>query len=132
MVASTLHPYFSYADPAYALSWLAEAFGFEVVTSQAGDDGRILHAEMRVGDGVIMIGQNDDLHKAPGKDATANCPGTYVVIENVDTHHASAAANGARIVFPPEDTGWGARRYRALDHEGYEWSFGSYRPGTTW
>jgi uncharacterized glyoxalase superfamily protein PhnB len=32
--------------------------------------------------------------------------------------------------YPPEETDFGTRRYRALDPEGYEWSFGSYRPAT--
>jgi uncharacterized glyoxalase superfamily protein PhnB len=33
------------------------------------------------------------------------------------------------VVYPPEDTEWRTRRYRVLDPEGYEWSFGNYRPG---
>jgi hypothetical protein len=33
--------------------------------------------------------------------------------------------------YPPEETDFGTRRYRALDPEGYEWSFRSYRPATT-
>jgi hypothetical protein len=33
------------------------------------------------------------------------------------------------VVYPPEDTEWRTCRYRVLDSEGYEWSFGSYRPG---
>jgi uncharacterized glyoxalase superfamily protein PhnB len=32
--------------------------------------------------------------------------------------------------YPPEEADFGTRRYRALDREGYEWSFGSYRPAT--
>jgi uncharacterized glyoxalase superfamily protein PhnB len=47
----------------------------------------------------------------------------------VDDHFERAVATGATVVFPPEDTEWGTRRYRVLDPEGNEWSFGSYRPG---
>ena len=57
--------------------------------------------------------------------------GVYVVVEDVDAHHERAVAAGAEIVYPPEATEWGTRRYRALDPEGYEWSFGSYVPGST-
>jgi uncharacterized glyoxalase superfamily protein PhnB len=55
----------------------------------------------------------------------------YVYIEDVDAHFAQAQAGGALIVYPPEDSEWWTRRYRVLGSEGYEWSFGSYRPGTT-
>jgi len=51
-------------------------------------------------------------------------------VEDVDTHFEVARSGGARVVYPPQDTEWGTRRYRVLDPEGYEWSFGSYRPGT--
>jgi uncharacterized glyoxalase superfamily protein PhnB len=56
--------------------------------------------------------------------------GIYAYVEDVDAHFARARAGGARVVYPPEDTGWGTRRYRVLDPEGYEWGFGSYRPDT--
>lgn len=44
------------------------------------------------------------------------------------TGHERALGAGARVVYPPEDTEFGTRRYRTLDPEGYEWSFGSYGP----
>lgn len=37
-----------------------------------------------------------------------------------------ARASGGLVVYPPEDTEWGTRRYRVVDLEGYEWSFGNY------
>jgi uncharacterized glyoxalase superfamily protein PhnB len=39
---------------------------------------------------------------------------------------------GPTIIEEPVDTGFGARRFRALDLEGYEWSFGTYSPGASW
>jgi len=52
--------------------------------------------------------------------------GIYVVVEDMDTHHERAKAAGACIVYGPEDTDFGTRRYRIPDPEGYEWSFGTY------
>lgn len=126
----TIHPYFSYRDVEAALDWLTRAFGFQAGTVQRDAGGAVQHAEMRCGDGVLMMGQADDLHRPPGPDARASCPGTYLVVADVDAVFAQAVAAGARVVFPPEDTGWGARRCRVLDPEGYEWSFGTYRPGS--
>lgn len=54
--------------------------------------------------------------------------GIYCVVEDVDAHHDRARTAGAAIVYPPEDTEFGTRRYRAQDPEGYEWSFGTYAP----
>jgi uncharacterized glyoxalase superfamily protein PhnB len=52
----------------------------------------------------------------------------YVVVDDVDAHHARAKSAGAHVMDPPEDTDFGTRRYRALDLDGYEWSFGTYQP----
>lgn len=124
-------PYLSYADAAAALTWLAEAFGLERSQAFEGPDGKIVHAEIGMGSGVVMVGTG----KSPGAGAPELDPvsprqhGIYVVVDDVDAHHARASGAGARIVFPPEDTEFGTRRYRALDLEGYEWSFGAYAPG---
>jgi uncharacterized glyoxalase superfamily protein PhnB len=117
-------PYFAYRDAAGALQFLAEAFGFEVGTQWREDDGSVVHAEMRFGDGaVLMLGS--------GEHGAASGIGIYAVVDDVDAHHSRASAAGAEIVYPPEDTEWGTRRYRCRDPEGYEWSFGSYVPGSS-
>jgi uncharacterized glyoxalase superfamily protein PhnB len=113
-------PYFGYRDAGAALDFLSEAFGFEEVTAWREEDGTVLHAEMSCGDAVLMIGTSD--HEAGGH-------GVYLVVDDVDVHHDRARAAGATVVYPPEETEWGTFRYRCLDPEGYEWSFGTYRPG---
>lgn len=114
-------PYLSYADGGAAIDFLTRAFGLEVVQVAKADDGTLLHAELRHGNGVIMMG-TADLPKGS--------PGLYLVIDDVDAHHAQAEAAGAQIVYPPEKTEWGTARYRARDLEGHEWTFGTYQPQT--
>ncbi len=124
----TLFPYLSYQDPGAALDWLAEAFGFVKLLEFRDPAGYVVHAEMGFGNGAIMLGAA--VH-TPTEHTRRTAPakhGVYVYVEDVDAHCARAQAAGARIVIPPEDTEWGSRRYRALDPEGYEWSFGNYRP----
>lgn len=123
-------PYFGYRDAAAALDWLAGAFGFEKKQEFAAPDGTVMHAEMGFGGAAIMLGTGEP---PAGGDDTATSPtghGVYVVVDDVDAHHERARAAGARVVYGPEDTEFGARRYRVLDPEGYEWSFGNYRPST--
>ena len=82
-----------------------------------------MHGEMAFGNGVIMMGTADT---APAKQS----PGVYLVVADVDAHYERAKTAGATIVYPPEDTEFGTRRYRARDLEGHEWSFGTYAPST--
>jgi uncharacterized glyoxalase superfamily protein PhnB len=114
-------PYLTYADPHAAMDFLERAFGLTRVQAMAGEDGALVHAEMAHGTGVIMLGQGEAAHGSPG---------IYLVVEDVDAHHARAVEAGADIVYPPEDTEFGTRRYRARDAEGHEWSFGTYAPAT--
>lgn len=94
-------------------------------------DGTVIHAEMRFGAGAIMLGTvTDEQREKNLRDIPAG-PGTYVYVNDVDAHYMRAKAAGAQIVYPPEDTDFGTRRYRALDLEGYEWSFGTYRPSVS-
>ena len=62
------------------------------------------------------------------REVGATTAGVYVVVEDVDAHHARAAAAGAEIVRGPEDTSYGSREYLARDPEGHLWSFGTYQP----
>lgn len=116
-------PYLSYVDAKAAMEFLRDAFGLEPVQSHDGEDGRVMHAEMRHGNGVVMIGSVDT---AP---AVAS-PGIYLVVEDVDAHHSRAVAAGADVVYGPEDTEFGTRRWRGRDPGGHEWSFGTYAPAT--
>ncbi|MFX3679743.1 VOC family protein [Oceaniradius stylonematis] len=120
-VQPTIVPYLSYEDGHAAIAFLREAFGFEIVQAHDDERGRLLHAEMRFGDGMVLLGTAK---------AAKGSPGIYVVVDDVNAHHGRARAAGATIVYPPEQTEWGTWRYRCTDPEGHEWTFGSYRPQT--
>lgn len=124
----SLFPYLSYRNAAVALEWLAEAFGFTTITDFRDPAGNVVHAEMGFSNGAIMLGTSATDRTAEDLRARPAEHGIYVYVSDVDAHYQRAKKAGAHIVFPPEDTEWGTRRYRALDPEGYEWSFGNYRP----
>ena len=132
--AAALHAYLSYIDAATGLSWL-EQVGFEVVSRQDGDDGSILHAEVRLGDVVLMVASADAEYEVPRLVGRSTGGGLYLWLPgsaDVDAWHERAVIAGAREVIAPEDTEWGTRRSRVLDPEGHEWSVGTYRPGASW
>ena len=123
---ATLVPYLTFQDGDASLAFLTGTLGFEIVTQQRADDGRLVHAELKRGDAVVMGGVGDVPH--------GSAPGLYLVTDEVDRIHASALANGATEVegWAPHDTEWGTRRSRFIDLDGHEWSLGGYQPGQSW
>src|SRR6188472_3523738 len=131
---SALHAYLSYRDAPAGLRWL-EQVGFTIVTRQDGPDGEVVHAEVRLGDVVLMVASADAEYDVPELIGRSTGGGLYLWLPEssaVDDWYTRATTAGAREVIPPEDTEWGTRRCRVLDAEGHEWSTGTYRPGTTW
>jgi uncharacterized glyoxalase superfamily protein PhnB len=120
----------SYQDPPSALKWLERAFGFETSMLIMGRSGVYradeFHAEMRFGDGVVMIGGEWDKNLKSPKSAGGVMSQTVHVHldEGIDAHCQRARAAGARILAEPSDQFYGDRTYRAADLEGHIWSFG--------
>jgi uncharacterized glyoxalase superfamily protein PhnB len=109
-----------------ALRFLSDAFGFEV-SVRWEEAGVVQHAEITWSGSTVMLGTGDD-QTAPVTERSVGHR-ICVVVEDVEEHFKRARKAGAHVVFPPEDTPWGTRRFRVLDIEGHEWSFGSYQPG---
>jgi uncharacterized glyoxalase superfamily protein PhnB len=118
-------PTFHYRDAPAAVDFLERAFGFERVHVYPGErEGQVAHAELRHGDGWVMLGSVSDNGLASGP-GTGSC---YVVTEDVDALHERAVAAGAEIIRAPFDTDYGSRDFTARDPEGNVWNFGTYAP----
>jgi uncharacterized glyoxalase superfamily protein PhnB/DNA-binding XRE family transcriptional regulator len=110
-------------ENAKTLDWLVEAFGFEAKMRIPDPEGRILHAELTLGDARIMIGSPYPArHWTTPSQAGARTQCVYVMTSDADAHCARARAAGARILVEPE-TIHGDRRYLAEDPEGHHWWF---------
>lgn len=130
MTHPNIFPALRYRDASAARDFLGRAFGFESEKVHRGEDGTIVHAELRLGAGLVMLGQHGDDGWMAGvePDARAGTISLYVVVEDPDAHHARAVAAGAEIVRPLVDQDYGSREYSARDLEGNLWSFGTYDP----
>ena len=117
-------PYLFYEDLDTALKFLAKAFGFKKQgRAMAGPDGKLSHAAMKVGDGMVMMGRPPDpKYKNPRRlGQTTQC--LYVNVSRVDKHFERAKHAGAKVIEEPKDTEYGHRRYGAEDPEGHQWYF---------
>jgi uncharacterized glyoxalase superfamily protein PhnB len=130
---TTLHTYFSYVDAAAAQAWLEQAFGFETTMRYDDDNGVLAHAELRLGDAAILLfsddGEGYDRMHPKSNDAVGH--GTYLAVPDeaaVDAVWDRALATGAVPVWKPEASEWNYR-CRVRDLEGYEWTFGTHKPG---
>jgi uncharacterized glyoxalase superfamily protein PhnB len=115
-----------YKDPKAALKWLEAAFGFEPYMVMLGPNDELLHAEMRVGDGIVMVSSEwSPIHKSPKSIDGFNTQTVHVQITgSVDAHCERARHAGAVIQMEPTSQFYGDRTYRAVDPEGHVWSFG--------
>jgi uncharacterized glyoxalase superfamily protein PhnB len=133
---SAIIPVLRYRDAPAAIEFLAAAFGLECRVSypDPADPGRVVHAQMTHGDGMIMLSSVEEsafARTAPLKtvaEVGGNTQTVYVVLDEVDAHAERARKAGADIFMPPEDQPYGGRAYTVRDCEGYVWTFGSFDP----
>lgn len=134
---SSIIPCLRYRDAPAAIEWLCKTFGFERHAVHANPDGSIAHAQLTLGDGMVMLGSvtpdsaGSDwgrLTKQPQDVGGAETQSPYVVVTDPDAIHAAAKAAGATIVIEIADADYGGRGFSCRDLEGHLWSFGSYDP----
>lgn len=131
---ATLVPCLSYRDASAAIEWLCRAFGFEKHGVYPGPNDTIAHAELRFGNGMIMLGsagKEGEYAKllVPPNDIDGRQTQTvYVIVEDADAVYAAAKAAGAPILIDIKDEDYGGRGFTCRDLEGHVWSFGTYDP----
>jgi uncharacterized glyoxalase superfamily protein PhnB len=114
----TVTPYLVVSNADDELAFLKTAFGGTEVLCHRNADKTVMHAEIKVGDSLIMLGQAG----ARWKPLTA---ALYLWIEDVDATYARALAAGATSESEPEDKPYGHRNAGVVDANGVTWWIGS-------
>jgi uncharacterized glyoxalase superfamily protein PhnB len=130
---STIIPGHRYRNAPAAIDWLCQVFGFERHAVYEGENGSIGHAELTLGDGMIMLGSGKDDEygrgfKAPDELGGIQTRSVYLVVPDADAAYSRALAAGAEVVRPLQDTPYGSREFTVKDPEGHTWSAGTYDP----
>jgi uncharacterized glyoxalase superfamily protein PhnB len=125
-----IFPALRYRDADAALAFLKSAFGAEEKSVHRGEDSTIHHAELRLGHGLVMLGQYsaDGFLGGDPPRPLSSTVSIYVVVPDAHRHYETARTAGADIVRELEDMDYGSREYSARDVEGNLWSFGTYDP----
>ena len=134
-MTSTIIPCIRYRDAARMIDWLCETFGFEKQMVVTGEDGAIVHSQLKRGTGMIMVGsvlkeetpwgcQITQPENVGGRETQS----PYMVVEDVDAIYERAKAAGAEIVMELTDQPHGSRDFLCRDPEGHLWSLGTYNP----
>ena len=130
----TIVPMISYGNGVSALEWLVNAFGFREQTRICDPTGVLLHGELEIGGGLVMLASPSPDYEGPKRhrescerarkwsSAAGIIDGVLVHVDDLDAHFERAKASGATILSEIEE-GPPGRRYRAEDIEGHRWFF---------
>lgn len=123
----TVTPHLVCAGAAQAIEFYKQAFGAEELSRMPGPDGKLMHAEVRIGDSVIMLVDENPEYGSIGPIALKGSPVTlHLYVENVDAVYERALAAGAIGSMPPADMFWGDRYGQVSDPFGHSWSIATH------
>jgi PhnB protein len=114
----TVTPYLLVSDADAELAFLKAAFGGAEVNCQRNPDNTVMHAEMKIGDSLVMLGQAG----GPWKHRAA---ALYLWVEDVDATYARALKAGAASESQPEDKPYGHRNAGVIDTNDITWWIGA-------
>jgi PhnB protein len=130
----TVTPQLVMSDASSALEWYKKALGAEIVYSAPGPGGKIMHAEMRIGDSTIMV--NDEMGAGRSARALGGSPvSLWIYVSDCDALFKQAVAAGATVppgpMGQPSDQFWGDRCGALIDPEGYTWMIATRKEDLT-
>lgn len=118
---SAVVPVLVYEDAGKAIEWLCGAFGLTERLRAQGPGGRVIHAQLSIGDGDVMIGASGAEFQPPRPNEVSQY--VLVRVEDVERHFDHAKRFGAHIVHAPSSMPFGERVYTVEDLAGHRWTF---------
>lgn len=130
----TVTPHLTLDDAARAIEWYKKALGAEESDRAVGPDGKIMHAELRIGDSRIMV--NDAMMGAKTPKALGGSPASlWIYVEDCDALFNRALAAGGQVAYGPmgqmQDQFWGDRSGTLTDPHGYTWTIATHKEDLT-
>jgi PhnB protein len=124
----TITPFMTVRDAARAMEFYKQAFGAKERGVMKGPEGKIMHAELVIGDSIIMLADEFPEFGSLSPQSTGGSgTGLHIYIENVDSAFDRAVKAGATVEMPVADMFWGDRYGKLRDPFGHKWSIGTHK-----
>jgi PhnB protein len=123
----TVTPYLAVDGAADAIEYYKKAFGAEEIVRMDGPDGLIGHAEIKIGDSLVMLSDPfpQSTVKSP-KSIGGTSASVFLYVEDVDAVVKQAVDAGAKIEMEPQDQFWGDRFGTIIDPFGHIWNVATH------
>ena len=124
----TATPYLTVNNGGRAIEFYKKAFGAQEKNRMATPDGKVMHAEIQIGDSIIMLAE-----EMPGNNLRApqslngTTVGVFLYVNDVDTVFNQAVQAGAKADAAPQDMFWGDRYGKLTDPFGHSWSVATHK-----
>ena len=128
----TLSPALIVDGAAEAIEFYKRAFGATERSRMHGPDGKIAHAELEIGDSILML--SDPFQQSsvkPPKELGATTVSLFLYVEDVDSVVQDTIDAGATVTMPVEDMFWGDRFGQVTDPYGHHWSIATHKEDLT-
>ena len=126
----TVTPALALDNAAQTIEWYKKAFGADEVSRNLGPDGKVMHAELKIGNSRMMV--SDVMEGMKGPKAFGGSPiALWLYVENSDALFDRAVAAGANVQMPMADQFWGDRAGAVADPAGYIWWIGTRKETLT-
>jgi uncharacterized glyoxalase superfamily protein PhnB len=117
----TVTPYLTVRGAAKVIEFLEQAFGAKTTMEPfRGPDGKIIHAEIKIGDSPVMIAEESDMEKATPSSL-------YVYVPDVDNVYRQAIKAGGKTIMEPMDMFYGDRSGGVKDPSGNSWTIATHK-----
>jgi PhnB protein len=123
----SITPYLFVDDAHGAIDFYKRAFGATERGVMEGPDGKVVHAELQIGDSALMLSDPFEQQTGtPPKELGGTTAAVFLYVEDVDAVVQQAADAGATVAAPPEDMFWGDRFGRITDPFGHQWQVATH------
>jgi uncharacterized glyoxalase superfamily protein PhnB len=123
----TITPHMTVRDAARAIEFYKQAFGAKERGVMKGPEGKIMHAELVIGDSIIMLADEFPEFGSLSPQSTGGSgTGLHIYIEDVDSAFDRAVKAGATVEMPVDDMFWGDRYGKLRDPFGHKWSIATH------
>jgi PhnB protein len=123
----TATPYLIITNAAHAIEFYKEAFGATELMRLATPDGKLMHAEIKIGNSPIMLcDECPDWNALSPQTIGGTTVSIVLYVDDVDAVVNRAVATGATVLMPVEDQFWGDRMGTVVDPYGHKWSIATH------